>query len=829
MFRNYFTTALRHILKNKLYSLINIFGLAVGLAACLLIFLFVRYETSYDNWMPNGENIYRVNYVQYIETGAHFTCGCAPGPTKAALDDWFPEIEQSVRLFDFFPVVHINEQAFKEEVWMVDSNFFDLFELDFAEGDRETALTDLSNIVMSERMAVKYFGDQSPLGETITFDHMGSDRSYKITGVFKNLPQNSEFKFNFIFPLDNTLYADEIGVNKDWHIVWGWLWVSLASGTDPDVITHQLPDFVSANVPKIDDRAPTDVIEYNFTNIRDIHLYSNLHPAGEFVGIKMLGSINQVYSYSAIAVLILLIACSNFINLTTARSLQRTREVSIRKVVGARRSQLFTQFLGESLLVAFLGLLVALALVELLLPSFSEVINVPISANYLEDPTFSLAALGLVIAVGLIGGIYPAFFASGWRPAATAHGGAGLNGTLGGRVRNYLTLFQFSVSVALIIATAVVYAQNVYSLNKDLGYEKENKLVLGQLGVDYAREHRVAIADEIARLPGVDAVSMSNQVPSGWLGSHYRFEVLGAEGNQRQDIQPVSVDAGFFDLYDIPVIAGRGFRQDSIADIISEPQFVDGEQRQSGVAVLNETSVRQLGFASPEQAIGKTLRSHEPELLEHPIYVEIVGVVPDYHFNSLKDPLRSLIYIYWPDDFWYVSASYADGVDTSQLQQSVEDTWAKFVPYAPADSFFLVDRLAEQYGDDIRQGKLLLAFAILSIIVACLGLYGLAAFTAERRTKEIAIRKVHGAEVWDVVKMLLAQFSRPVLLSNLIAWPIAWVIMSDYLEGFVFRIELSPIYFVGTGLVALIIAWATTTFHAMKAARTRPAIVLRGE
>lgn len=829
MFRNYFVTALRHILKNKLYSFINVIGLAVGLAACLLIFLFVRYETSYDSWMPNGKNIYRTNFVQYFENGAHFTCGCAPGPTKAALDEWFPEIEQSVRLFDMFPVIAINDQSFKEEVWMAETNFFDLFELEFAEGSRETAFSDLANIVISERMAVKYFGVQSPLGETVTFNHMGADRSYKITGVFKNLPDNSEFKFNFLFPLDNTLYAEEVGVNKDWFLVWGWLYFSLADGTDPLTISEQLQAFTAANVPSPDHRTSNEVIEFSITNIRDIHLYSRSHPAGEFAGIKALGSITQIYTFTAIAALILLIACINFINLTTARSLQRTKEVAVRKVVGARRSQLVWQFLGESLLVALSSLVLALVFVELFLPVFAELMNVPLKANYLDDPLIMSMGFGLVGFVGLIGGLYPALFASSWRPAEVGRGDAPSHGMAGGQFRNYLTLFQFSVSVALIISTAIVYAQNLYSLNKDLGFAKENKLILAQLGSEFAKEHRAPIAAEVARLPEVDQVSLSLEIPSDYLGLHYPFQLLGASDAQGQEIFPMAIDADFFDVYEIPILAGRNFRADSPMDTIESPITIDGERRLSGAVILNETSMRQLGFMSPGDAIGKRLRSFDSSLEDYPIYAEIVGVVPDYHFNSLKEPMRSIIYWMRPDWFWRLSISYGEGVDAAALQTSVNDIWSKFVPYAPADSFFLKDRLAEQYGGEIRQGMLLLAFAILSVAIACLGLYGLAAFTAERRTKEIAIRKVHGAEVWDVVKMLLTQFSKPVLLSNLIAWPIAWFAMSDYLEGFVYRIELSPAYFIGTGLIALMIAWATTSFHAVKTARMRPAIVLRGE
>ena len=827
MLKNYFTTAIRHILRNKLYSLINIFGLAVGLAACLLIFLFVRYETSYDNWMPNGENIYRVNYYSSIGDRS-IACACIPGIAKGPMEEWFEEIEEAIRFYPHFPVIRHGDKSFKRTVWMADPNFFKVFELPFIEGDADTAFGDLSNIVIARSIAETYFGDSSPIGEVLSFKHQNQDieRSYKISGVFEDLPDNSEFAFKMIFPLDNTLYQEDPGVNTYWYSTWGYLYVKLRDGSNPELINEQLPRLVAENVPpKAEASMPDRTVELALQNIRDIHLYSHGHPFGVVRGIKPSGDIKQVYTFAAIAVVILVIACVNFINLSTAQAMRRAREIGLRKVVGASRKQLIHQFLGESFLVAAFGLLFAFILLDFFMPSVNSLLDLSLGFHQASPAVLILTVLGLMGFVGVVAGLYPAFYltsstvettlsraSGGMRPLASFRGG--------------LTMFQFSIATTLIVTTLIIFVQNQYSLHKDLGFSKENSLVLREMHRPDAVTNREAIVSEISKLPDVEQASLSTNIPSDHIGWVHNMSVEGRPDSSEKALTSISIDSNYFNLYQIPILAGRNIDIIRERDRMGDEPLPDSEFLPLTSVIVNEAVLRLFELGSAEDALGKVLLQKR---LEGTRRMEIVGVVPDYHYDSLRDPIRPLVYYYWPDFIWSLTVKYKPNTDTVVLQNDLQDIWDRYVPEHDMRIQYVSDRIAAQYADEIKQSKMLFVFSILAVLIACAGLYGLAAFTAERRTKEIAIRKVHGAEVLDVVKMLLVQFSKPVLLSNLIAWPIAWFFMSDYLEGFVYRIDLSPAYFIGTGIVALLIAWATTTFHAVKAARTRPAIVLRGE
>jgi len=822
MFRNYFITAARHIFRHRLYSLINIMGLAVGVAACLLIFLFVRYETSYDNWLPNAENVYRLNYINFYKNGDDYTCGCAPGIAKATIDARFEEIEQSTRFYAMAPVITHKDRSFMETVWMADPSFFDVIELPFLEGDRATAFSTLSSITISARMAKKYFGDMSPLGETLAFNQQGEIRDFKITGVFADLPKNSEFDFDMIFPLDNSLYEDSSAVNVRWFNTWGYVYFTLKSGTNPTQISSQLEDIVAKNVPPIDDRAPEDTIELSITNVRDIHLYSAQHPSGLLHGMSTLGDIEQVYTFSAIALLILVIACINFMNLSTARSLHRAKEVSLRKVLGANRGQLIRQFLGENLLVAAAGLLIALALVDVALPHYSALLDIDLALNFWSDPTLIGVGIALLAFIGVVAGLYPAFYLSAFRPAKILSGDV-----IGGRskaslFRAGLTIFQFATSIALIIATAVVYGQNVYSLNKDMGFNKENTLAVLNFGASYARDHRETFAQEVARLPQVEKVSQSIVAPANYVGWHANFKVIDQADAEAHAISPIPTDPEFFRLYEIPLLYGRYFDANRESDKWPYGEREEDDPLLTGAAIVNQTAARQLGFTLPADAVGRWLQSGDTQL-------EIIGVVADHHHQSMKEPTRAFVFTYDPPRLRVLNIKYGAGADPVELQQDVAAIWKTLIPSANMRSMFIEDMIAGLYAAESKQSQMLLAFSVLAILVACLGLYGLAAFTAEQQAKAIAIRKVHGAAAWDIVKLLLLQFSRPVLLANLIAWPAAWYMMADYLEGFTFRIELNPLFFIATGFAALAIAWMTTAFHALKAARTNPAVILKSE
>lgn len=824
LFTNYVIIAWRNILRHRLYSMINIFGLAVGMAACLLIFLFVRYESSYDNWLPGSEDIYRVNYTMNFKAGEDFVGAVIPGITKAIFDQRFPQIEASSRFFNFDAIMTLGNDTFKESVWVADRNIFDVIELNFVRGQSEKVFNDLNTIVLSEKMALKYFGDQSPIGEVFTHTLIQPDakgeanhltRDYKVTGVFEDIPENSEFNFEFIFPLDTDYFQYAGPVNTRWDQTWGYLYLKLIEGTDPSIISSQLEDLVAKNAPTDDDRTPNEIFELSLTNVTDIHLQSE----GRSNGIKPIGSITQVYTFSVVALLILLIGCFNFMNLSTARSLQRAKEISMRKVLGANRAQLIRQFLGENLVVALIGLLLAITMVELVLPSFNAMTGLPLDKAFMKDPMIITVGIGLLFLIGIVAGLYPAFYLTAFRPSEVLASGSAGGHHKGVRFRSALTIFQFSISIALIISTAVVYGQNIYSLTKDLGYSKESKLILGGLFNGDLIGKKEIIAGEIERLQGVRAVSLSRSVPSDMTSWYNDFTLMDVPNAEKKQITGLSIDDKFFDIYDIPILYGRNFDLGRQNDKVI--QVDTGKEAPMASAIVNELAARQLGFTNSEDALGNVLMGD--------IKYQIVGIVSDFHFHSMRQPLHAFVYLSNSQMFSALTIDYMPEADLQQLRRDISSIWQGFVPEYEPRFFFLEDRVATLYTSDIKQGQMLLAFSILAVFVACLGLYGLAAFTAEQRTKEIAVRKVYGAGVWDIVKLLLMQFSKPVLMANIIAWPIAWYLMTDYLNGFTFRIDLGVAYFVGTGIIALLIAWATTTMHAIKAAQTSPALILKAE
>ncbi len=824
MLLNYFRIAIRHILKHRLYSMINILGLAVGMAACLMIYLFVRYETSYDNWLEGADEVCRLNYTNFYPNGEHYICACAPGIAKGAIDRYFTEIEHSTRIFGRQHLLTIDGQNMQEQVWMADREFFEVIKLNFVEGERSAAFDNLESIVLSEEMATKHFGETSPIGKIITFTQYSNDedfneieitRDFQVTGVFEDVPENSEFNFKMIIPIDTEFYQYAPSVEARWYNTWGYLYFTLRDGVEPQTISGRLREFVAENVPPIDDRAPEDTIELSLTHLPDAHLRSG----GLDYTIKEKGSIAQVYTFSVIAGLVLLIACINFMNLSTARSMQRAREISMRKVLGADKTQLIRQFLGENIVVAGIGLVLAALIVLMIIPVFNTLSEMSLSLNILEDPMLIVVGLGLLVLIGCVAGLYPAFYLTAFRPAEVLQSGSPGGHSRGVAFRTGLTIFQFAISIALIICTAVVYGQNLYSVNRDLGFTKENKMVLRNLYMDYASEHKQTLANEIERLPGVERVAFSIAVPADTIGWHHGFTLMDEPGAQSQAISGFPADHQFFNAYDIPILYGRNFDENREMDVIDFPE--DGEEEKPSVVILNETAARQFGFALPQEAIGRRI--------EHRIPLEIIGIVPDVHFNSSHLPVRAFVYMQIEDDFDHITIDYRAGTDEAELRSQIDAIWHRLIPDVDPTIDYIDDRVAVQYLAETRQAQMLLGFSVLAVIVACLGLYGLAAFTAEQRTKEIAVRKVHGAGVLDIVKMLLIQFSKPVLAANLIAWPVAWYFMSDYLNGFTFRIDLGLSYFVITGILALLIAWLTTTRHAVKAARSSPAVVLKAE
>lgn len=829
MISNYVTTALRNIVKHKLYSAINIVGLAIGLASCVLILLFVRSELSYDDWIADSDRIHRLHSTFEIPGRSPFRTVRSSGPMKEGLGAAFPDaIESATRLLYLQPRIFHRDDVFLDIMTFVDPSFFDVFSLEFKAGDAATALPDTLSLMLSETAARKYFGSGPALGRTLTICCVGDETiDLRITAIFTDLPDNSHLSLDMIGLIDPSRFADMPWLLESWTSVNVFTYLKLAQGTSADDLEARLPDFLRDKVPfePTDQMAViTDIYTLSLMNIRDIHLRAKFQ-ASDGGDIRSLGDQASVYGFSALALLILIIACINFMNLTTARSTHRAREVSMRKVLGANRRQLMFQFLSEAVLISITALALALVMVELLLPWYNEYLGKQMVLAYFGGDGLLPQLIVVTVVTGLAGGLYPALYLSGFRPAcllnaspSSSHGGTG-------RVRTTLVITQFAISIGLIVTTAAVYAQTVYASNVDLGYRTDNMLILRGLGRSGARDSAETLRRELLELPAVTTAVYSSDVPTDNNENNSGFRAEGAPEGDRQIINYVALDHGFLEAYGVRPIAGRTFSEDFRTDAVSVPE--DEEQPVTGAIILNAAAAKRLGFASPDEAIGRTVHS---ELVGRKMELGVIGVIPDIQFRSARYGARPSVF--FKDDRFFDTLTLrfeTDAIET--FLADVEAIWKTHLPTVPFSYTLLDDLIAAQYEDEYEQAFMFAAFAILAVIISSLGLFGLASFTAERRTMEIGLRKVLGASVKDIVSLLVRQFTKPVLIANLIAWPVAGYLIADWLEGFEHRISFSPLIFlfVAAGALALIIAWATVAAHAIRVARANPIHALRYE
>lgn len=826
MLRNYFNVAFRGLLKNKLYSSINIFGLAVGLASCLLILLFVRDELSYDAWIPDAERIYRLDTRFDIPGRDPLFATSAPGPAKPALEKDFTDIEAAVRISQSHPVIQKGPDVFYENVMMADETFYDIFKLPFVAGDRATALKDATAITISETMARKYFGDRNPIGETLSITFNFGQRDMHVTGVFKDLPSNTHFKIDMLGRLNEGDYEKMPWVLKSWTSVNTLTYLKLKPGADIAAMRRALPDFEVRNIPDVNIGGQgfktADFIEFSLNNLTDLHLHSK--GIGEM---KAQGDAKTVTTFSAVALMILLIACINFTNLATARASLRAREVALRKVLGARRSQLVVQFLGESVLLAVIALAVALAIVAAVLPAYADFLQRTLTLSF-SDGGLWAGMIGLVVLVGVVGGVYPALYLSGFSPARIlkANKSAFAQGT--GRLRSALVVVQFAISIGLIVCTAVVYGQTQYLRTMDLGFNKTGLLSVRGIRREPVRSMSDTLRERMARIPGVVDVTRSSEAPGDNDENNTVVDIPGKVSAQPIVLGQQEVDDDFFRVMEIPVLAGRSLSREFGGD------NMDGKPEEllerGGNVVISRGALKFLGLNDPQQAVGMQIRMGvgSPDDDDRMAAITIVGVVEDVRYDSGRKEIRPMLYQYNPSDFGYLFLRIKNG-DPARVNEEAARIWREMVPTSPFSGEFIATKLAAEYDAEEARSLLFAAFAGLAVIIACLGLYGLASFTADRRTKEIGIRKVLGAKIGDIVRLLAWDFSKPVLIANIIAWPVAWWVMRDWLNGFESRISLTPTAFVIAGLGALVIALATVAAHTARIARANPIHALRYE
>jgi len=832
MWRNYLTVGVRALAKNRTYAFINIVGLAIGMAACLMILLFVRYEMSYDTWIPGSENVYQVqSWYHDRHTGREDKLQMTPYAAEAALRKDFPQIESLVYGSPTEPVFMKNGEATTiRDFIYVDGDFFKVMPLPILRGQANPLATP-NSVVLTESEALRLFGTTDVVGRPYTVVSRGAERNFRITAVLKELPKNSHIKATTLARVDYPALNAQAPRNLTcWGCQSGWVWAKLKPGTDAKAIEAQFPAWEKRNIP--DDTVGNtrtnagDEQDWHLVNIRDIHLGQAQNGA-----MRPGNDRTTIVTFAVVALLILGMAVVNFTNLATARASQRAREVALRKVLGANRKQLIVQFIGESVLISTLAMVIALALVELLMPSFARFLDADLRVAYLGADGVLLPVLALVLVVGVLGGLYPAFFLSRFQPATVLKANKSSAEAAGtGRLRSILVVGQFAVSIGLIICTAIVYAQTVYARTADPGYKRDHILQVSELGRAQLFNRGEAIAQATRRVPGVDAVGRTTIGVATRNQSNTGVKVPG-------QVDPVTigqytVDGGFKDAMGLTLVAGRWLDENKPLDDTSLPYPPDINtekalaQRGANI-VVNELAARRLGFKNPTDAVGKTFEAGLVSNEAGWVPSTIVGVVKDTRFRSVRDPIEPLI-------FQAARTGHTEMIvrfhgDPAAVRAGVEQAWRKIAADVPFNAKFNEDILLDLYKADDARAKTFAAFAILAVIVACLGLFGLASFTAERRTKEIGIRKVLGARTRDIVRLLVWQFSKPVIVANIIAWPIAWWVMRGWLNGFDTRIGLGPSPFLIAGAVALTIAVATVAGHALRVARANPIHALRYE
>jgi len=794
MFKNYLKIALRHLWRYKVISFINILGLAIGLACAALILLYVRHEFSYDQYHANKANIYRL--ATKIEGASFEAVAKVPGPWGVVAQKELPEVRKVVRfVFTNEILVSRGDRCFYEEGGLhADSTVFEVFSFALLKGNPKTALIKPNSVVISEDLAKKYFDKDDPVGQTLTFDNQVE---YTVTGVMQNVPANSHFTFSFLVSMET--------YDNPWRDSWEWLQFYTYLLLDENASPQAFPAKFSAALRRhLEESEAADYEAADYTPflqpLTAIHLHSNL-----FREMEANSDIAYIYIFSAVALFILLIAGINFMNLTTARAATRAKEVGVRKVSGADRRQLVKQFLGEAVLTSFIAFLLGLVIMELLLPLFNSLTGRQLSFGYFGNLLFLSGLTGIALLVGIISGSYPAFVLSAFKPADSLKGkkqGAG-----GVFLRKGLVVFQFAISVSLMIATGIVYHQLDYIQNKKLGFQTE-QLVVIPIRDDAMRLKYETVKQQLLQHPGVVSAAASGNLPGGgdW-GIPYRPE--GFAEDQIPPMRILVVDHDFIPTFNMELAAGRAFSKDYPGDA-------------NGAFIINEEAARQLGWENP---LGKLIAMPSIERESAPV----IGVLKDFHFRSLREKIGPiLLFIPPPDWFSYISVRIRPQ-DISATLAFLEEKWAEFAPDHPFDYAFFDERINQLHQSEKQMGRLLGYVAILAIFIACLGLFGLAAFTAEQRTKEIGVRKVLGATVGSIVVLLSKDFAKLVLTGFAVSLPISYYLMDRWLQNFAYRIEIGVAVFMLAGALALVIALLTVSYQAIRAAVANPVESLRYE
>lgn len=801
MFRNYIKIAIRNLKKNPVFMMINILGLSVGMAASILIFMFVQHEVSYDKYHENSDRIYRVSrsfFNQNGEVNLHLGHLAPPfGPLLKS--DFNEELDEVVRVLNTNVILKDDANIFEERrFYFSDPEVFKVFSWEVVDGNPEEALNFPDGMVISQSMAKKYFGNAEPIGRSLEMKIGSATANMQVRAVMKDIPDNSHFKADFLASMElvTEFYGGYEAMMKNFGSNNFGTYILLGEGVSSQSITEQIPSFLNRHLNVGDDgSAPANWTNLQLWPITDIHLHSNLDSE-----LEPNSSIEYVYIYTAIAIFILLIACVNFMNLATARSAKRAMEVGLRKVMGADRQLLIRQFMSETIILTFLALLIAVLLARLTLPIFGDFTGKDLSMNLLDHPEYILGMLGLVIFVGMLAGSYPSLFLSGFQPVKVLKGTYKI-GSIHEKFRSALVIGQFAISIILIVAVLVVVNQLDYMKNKELGFEKDQVIVLpahAELVENYE-----TLQDRYMQHPGIEALTLASRVPSGRLldAQGTKAEVNGELTTMDIRLSDIHVSHSFMETFGVDLATGRDFNYQLASD--STESFL-----------LNQSAVRAIGWSSDEEAIGKSL--HYGIRRGY-----VVGVVKDFHFESLHQPISPMVFMI-PNDRFNEVAFRLNAENFDEAIAYLRQEWTSLRPDFPFNYYTVADRFEQQYEAEERVGTVFGFFAGLAILISVLGLFGLSAYATEQRTKEIGIRKVMGASIGSIVMLLGKDFLKLVLFGFILAVPIAWYGMSSWLDGFAYSISVSWLVFIMAGLIAAIIAALTVSSQSIRAAMINP-------
>ena len=811
MVRNYISVAVRNLTKHKFYSLINILGLSIGLTCFLFISLFVIDELSYDDFQHDVDQVYRMDFEGAIN-GNVFVTALASAPTAATMLADFPEVEDATRMRqtgDWLVKRKQKDITFKEErVVYADKNFFEFFDIRLVKGDPSTALDRPNTLVMNRTTAQKIFGHDEPIGEVVVLDNK---TDYEVTGIYEDMPSNMHFHYDMMLSMEGR----EEAKSKVWLSFNFNTYLKLARGASPDTLEAKFPALIEKYIgPEVeqfmgqsleDFAASGNKAGFFLVPMKDIHLYAD--KLGE---LEQNGDITYVYIFSAIALFILILACINFMNLSTARSANRSKEVGVRKVLGAYKQHLIFQFLSEAFLITLVSIMIAYAATFLLLPDFNSLAEKSIDIRSLFSPLFLGIGAGVLVVVGFLAGSYPAFYLSSFRPVEVLKGKLNL-GMKSGRIRGMLVILQFTVSIVMMVGTVIVYHQLNFIQNKKLGYDKEQVIMLHDAWL--IGDRLEAFKTEAMRNSHIKRGTISSFLPVNTTNNNRLwFKGKTAGSGDSYVLHNYYIDHDYMETLGMEIAEGRNFSHESPSDSTS--------------ILINEAAARHLGLTSPLGEYMVTYGGDDNEPVSEAF--KIIGVIKDFHFSTMRTSIEPIILLLGQSR-GFISFKLAPD-DTQGSIAHLRDLWDEFAPGLPFAYSFLDERFANMYDKEQRDGKIATLFSLLAIFIACLGLYGLAAFTAEQKIKEIGIRKVLGASIGQIILLLSREFLKLVAVSFVLGSFISYFAMREWLNDFVYRIDINnPFHFVFAGMAAFLIAWSTMGFQSYRAARSNPVNSLKNE